>query len=147
MLYKKQRAALPVWLLTGVAILALLLGFVAGRLSAPQPNLASVLAPSREHLRRAAGALEIVNLEYARAQAGNSQSAAASLSAARQARTELAAAGELRELAPRAVSGAEAQLRQLEHAVQGSEPLSEIRQQLDRLRQTFATLPGAGLPR
>lgn len=102
MLYRRQRNLSPL-LVTVAALLGLALGFLAGRATAPRPTLASLVAPSVAHVRQASGALEIVPLEYARAQQGNAGSLEAARSAARQAQSELDAATLLRQSQPERV--------------------------------------------
>lgn len=99
MLYRRQRNLSPL-LVTVAALLGLALGFIAGRTTAPTPTLTSLIAPRVEHARKASGALEIVPLEYARAQQGNASSLDAARNAARQAQSELDVATLLRQLNP-----------------------------------------------
>ena len=63
MLYRKQSGPGNVWLTAGTALVALLLGFLGGRLTDPQATLNTLLQPAALHLRQASGALDIVSLE------------------------------------------------------------------------------------
>lgn len=140
MLYRKQRGPLNPGLLAAISLVALLLGFGAGRLSAPRSTLADLLSPSLGHLRQASGALDIVGLEYARAASGNAPSLQASLRAARQAGAELADATPLRQLYPGAAVRAARALSTLEGAVQRKASDAEVQRLLGEARTALAGL-------
>ncbi|MGY2897135.1 hypothetical protein [Deinococcus sp. UYEF24] len=106
MLYRKQSGPVNVWLTVGTALVTLILGFLGGRLTAPQATLSTLLQPAALHLRQASGALDIVSLEYARALQGNVQSRASSRRALEQVGAELSAAEALKQLYPKDVARA-----------------------------------------
>jgi len=140
MLYRKQRGPLNPGLLAAVTLVALLLGFGAGRLSAPHSTLAELLSPGLGHLRQASGALDIVGLEYARTASGNAPSLQASLRAARQAAAELADATPLQQLYPGATAQARKALSTLEGAVQRRAPDAEVQRLLRVARTALSEL-------
>ncbi|GHF58140.1 hypothetical protein HNQ07_004004 [Deinococcus metalli] len=146
MLYRKQRTSLPVWLSGLLVVVAVVLGFLAGRSSAPPATLATLLAPDERHLRQASGALDIVELEYARGLAGSAQSVAASRRAAQQAHSELGQVKVLPQVRPAEVRAAQDALTTVSRAVQSSQPLgtlaSLIRQARDRLAALAITGSG-----
>ncbi|GGO33274.1 hypothetical protein [Deinococcus humi] len=150
MLYRKQRAPLNLWLLLGTALLTLALGFLAGRMTAPPATLAALVAPDQQHLRQASGALDIVDLEYARALEGNAQSAAASLSAVEQAQSEVAQLQVVKQLMPAQVRAAEEALAGLERAVRQREGKSKVTQWIQDVRERLTPLsvssPSVHLP-
>ena len=128
------------------ALLSLALGFLAGRVTAPRPTLASLIAPSALHARQAAGALEIVPLEYARAQQGNAGSLDAARTAARQAQSELDAAALLRQLNPGGMREAQAALAALRSAVDAGRGADVVQAQVTRAQTALRDLQAAGTP-
>lgn len=142
MLYRKQSGPVTIWGGLGVAVVALALGFVGGRLSAPQATLQRLLQPGALHLRQAAGALDIVRLEYARARSGNPESQLASLKALEQAQLQLSEAAPLDQLYPQDVAEARRALASAVQAVQQRQDqvlvegrLEEVRTRLTRLAE------------
>lgn len=140
MLYRKQRTSLPVWLTGLLVVVALALGFVAGRSSAPPASLTALLAPDEQHLRQAAGALDIVQLEYARGRAGSAESVAASRRAAQQAQDELGQVRVLTQLRPTELRAAQEALTSVNRAVQRQEPQGTLAQLIQRARDRLAAL-------
>lgn len=140
MLYRKQRAPLNLWLILGTAVLALALGFLAGRMTAPPATLAALVAPDRQHLRQASGALDIVDLEYARALQGNAQSAAASLSAVQRAQSDVARLQVLKQVMPTQVRAAEEALAGLGRAIQQREGQDKVTRLIREVRDRLTPL-------
>ncbi len=127
MLYRKQGPAVNLWLLLGTALLTLVLGFVAGRLTAPRPTLTALLVPDQQHLRQASGALDIVLLEYDRAVQGNPQSREASLKAVAKAQEELANSSIFKQLFSGRIAQLKQELNTLRQAVQDQAPETDVR--------------------
>ena len=146
MLYRKQPSPVNVWLMVATALAALSLGFLGGRLTAPQASLGSLLQPSALHLRQASGALDIVSLEYARALKGNVQSQAASRKALEQVGSELSAAEALSQLYPEDVARAFQALAAASRAVSQQAPRGVMEARISEVR-AFLTSLGARLPR
>lgn len=146
MLYRKQRRPTSVWLPLGAGLLGLLLGFLGGRSSAPQPSIQTLLEPAALHLRRASGALDIVALEYVRARQGRAESQAASTSAAREVRQQLRQATALRSLYPEQFQTTEQTASQLETAVTQRQPAATVRSLVERLQPELQRLSGLGGP-
>jgi hypothetical protein len=134
MLYRKQSGPGNLWLTAGTALVALILGFVGGRLTAPQATLSSLLQPATLHLRQASGALDIVALEYRRAVQGNAESQAASLKAVQAAHTEVAQATPLNRLFPDQVTALDRAFSGLEEAVKQQQTEPAVRSRLDAVR-------------
>ncbi|GMA14200.1 hypothetical protein E5F05_02795 (plasmid) [Deinococcus metallilatus] len=145
MLYRRQRKLSPL-LVTAAALVGLALGFVAGRATAPEPTLASLVGPEVEHVRQASGALEIVPLEYARAQQGNTSSLAAARSAARQAQSELDAATLLRQLNPGGFREAQAALVALTSAIDAHRSADVVQADATRAQAALRELQAIGTP-
>ncbi|UBV44479.1 hypothetical protein LAJ19_16980 (plasmid) [Deinococcus taeanensis] len=145
MLYRRQRNLSPL-LVTSAAVLGLALGFFAGRATAPQPTLASLLTPGVEHARKASGALEIAALEYARAQEGNASSRDAARSAARQAHAELDAATLLRQLNPGGFREAQAALAALTGDMDAHRSADVIQADAARAQAALRVLQGVASP-
>jgi flagellar biosynthesis chaperone FliJ len=139
MLYRKQAGPPRLWLMGGVATAALVLGFLGGRFSAPQPTLQRVLKPAAQHLRQAAGALDIVALEYAQARAGETASQVASLKAVQDARTQGAQAAPLTQLYPAQFQRLDLAFAQLEQAVQ-QQPTAQINGRVEQVRTALGSL-------
>ena len=146
MLYRRQSGPVNVWLTVGTALVTLILGFLGGRLTAPQETLSTLLQPAALHLRQASGALDIVSLEYARALQGNAQSRAASRRALEQVGSELSATGALRQLYPEDVARATQTLTAASQAAsrQASQAVMEAR--VSAVRAALTSL-SARLPR
>jgi len=146
MLYRKQSGPVNVWLTVGTALITLILGFLGGRLTAPQATLSTLLQPAALHLRQASGALDIVSLEYARALKGNAESQAASRRALEQVGTELSASAALRQLYPEDVARATQLLTAASQAArqQTSQVVMEAR--VSEVRAVLTSL-SARLPR
>jgi len=146
MLYRKQSGPVNVWLTVGTALITLILGFLGGRLTAPQATLSTLLQPAALHLRQASGALDIVSLEYARALKGNAESQAASRRALEQVGTELSASAALRQLYPEDVARATQLLTAASQAArqQASQVVMEAR--VSEVRAVLTSL-SARLPR
>jgi len=140
MLYRKQRTPASLWLALGTGLAGLLLGFLAGRTSAPQSTLRSLLQPAALHLRQASGALDIALLEYARAQTGNAESQAASLKAVQDARTEVTQATPLNRLFPDQVTALDQAFGRLEGAVGHKQPEAAIKALLEAVRTQLDVL-------
>ncbi|GGM58258.1 hypothetical protein GCM10008956_37300 [Deinococcus arenae] len=145
MLYRRQRPLSPLFVIAA-ALLGLALGFLAGRATAPHPTLASLVAPSALHARQASGALEIVPLEYARAQQGNAGSFDAARTAARQAQSELDAATLLRQLNPGGVREAQAALVALSGAVNARRSAEVVQAAVARAQTALRELQAAFTP-
>lgn len=147
MLYRRQRNLSPL-LLTVVALTGLVVGFLAGRATAPAPTLARLVAPGVDHARQAAGALEIVALEYARAQQqqGAAVSYDAALRAARQAQAELGAAPLLNQLSPRAFREARTALAALAAAVEARQDNAAVQADVARAQQVLRELQTIASP-
>ncbi|PYE54642.1 hypothetical protein [Deinococcus yavapaiensis] len=145
MLYRRQRNLSP--LLVALALLVgLALGFLTGRVTAPDPTLATIVAPAVQHARKASGALEIVDLEYERAKQGNATSHAAAVSAARQAQAELGAASLLRQLDPGGFREAQAALADLLSAVNVNRDVNVVRTGITRAQSALRELQAIGTP-
>ena len=146
MLYRRQSGPVNIWLTVGTALVTLILGFLGGRLIAPQATLSTLLQPAALHLRQASGALDIVSLEYARALQGNAQSMAASSRALKQVGAELSAAEALRQLYPEDVARATQALSAASQAAgqQAPQPMMELR--VSEVRAVLTSL-GTHLPR
>ncbi|GGR27267.1 hypothetical protein [Deinococcus ruber] len=140
MLYRKQRGPANLWLTSAVAVIALALGAVAGRLSVPPPTLQGLLQPASLQLRQAAGALDIVELEYARALNGNAQSQAASLKSVAQAQQAVAAAELFRALYPQEIADVTARLTALEQAMRQRVALPGVTRQAEQVRTLLGAL-------
>ena len=140
MLYRKQSGPATLWLTVAASLVTLALGFLGGRLSAPQVSLQGLLQPDALHLRRASGALDIVPLEYARARSGNAQSQAASLKAIEQAQRELSGAGVLGQLYPQDVAQLDQQLAATSQAIRQSAPQETVRRRVDQLQGALGAL-------
>ncbi|OLV17259.1 hypothetical protein [Deinococcus marmoris] len=134
MLYRKQRGPASWGVILGAGILGLLLGFLGGRGSAPQPTIQSLLQPAAQHVRQAVGALDIVELEYARALKGNRASQQASVQALAQARSELAQATALEQLYPQSFTQADRALDAAARAIQTQQPQAVVVQALETVR-------------
>lgn len=134
MLYRKQRGPASWGVILGAGVLGLLLGFLGGRSSAPQPTLQSLLQPAAQHLRQAVGALDIVELEYARALKGNRASQQASVQALAQARSDLAQATALKQLYPQPFTQADRALDAAAQAIQNQQPQAVVVQALEVVR-------------
>ncbi|EYB66356.1 hypothetical protein DEIPH_ctg139orf0079 [Deinococcus phoenicis] len=145
MLYRRQRNLSPL-LVTVAALVGLALGFLAGRTTAPTPTLAGLVAPGVEHARKASGALEIVPLEYARAQPGNASSRDAARSAARQAQAELDAATLLRQLNPGGYREAQAALAALTNAIDTNRDPQVVQANVTRAQAALRELQAIGTP-
>ncbi|WP_272976933.1 hypothetical protein [Deinococcus geothermalis] len=145
MLYRRQRNLSPL-LITVAAVLGLALGFLTGRATAPAPTLARLMAPSVEHTRKAAGALEIVPLEYARAQQGSTSSFDAALSAARQAQAELDEATLFRQVNPSGFREAQSALAALVRAVETRRAADVVRMNVTRAQTALQALQPTGAP-
>ncbi|MFC4454975.1 hypothetical protein [Deinococcus sonorensis] len=139
MLYARQRRTLPLWAALLLPLLTLLLGFTAGRLSAPKATLAAALAPASAHLLAASGALDIAGLEGTRAAQGNAESRAASLRAAQTARTAVLNDASLQQLYPDQTATFIARLDEVDRAVQArrdpATPLADARAALRTLTE------------
>ena len=146
MLYRKQSGPGNVWLTAGTALVALILGFLGGRLTTPQVTLSTLLQPAALHLRQASGALDIVSLEYARALKGNAQSQAASRKALEQVGSELSAAEVLRQLDPEDVARATQALSAASQAAGQQAPQTVMEARVSEVRAVLTSL-GARLPR
>lgn len=140
MLYRKQRTSLPAWLTGLLVVVALVLGFLGGRSSAPPATLSTLLAPDEQHLRQASGALDIVELEYARGLAGSAESVAASRRAAQQAQSELGQVKVLPQVRPAEVRAAQDALTSVGRAVQSSQPQDTLAPLIQRARDRLAAL-------
>lgn len=134
MLYRKQSGILNRWLIVGTSLLTLIVGLLAGRLSAPQATLASLLAPDQQFLRQASGALDIAALEYARARQGSAQSQTAALNAVKEARRQLEQSTDVQQLFPEQARQAKEALGMLSQAVQRRAAVNEVNQLLARAR-------------
>lgn len=145
MLYRRQRNLSPL-LVTVAALLGLALGFLGGRATAPEPTLANLVGPEVEHARKASGALEIVALEYARAQQGNASSLDAARSAARQAQSELDAATLLRQLNPGGFREARAALVTLNGAIDAHRSADIVQADAARAQAALRELQAIGTP-
>ncbi|WP_102124871.1 hypothetical protein [Deinococcus planocerae] len=145
MLYRRQRNLSPLFV-TVAALVGLALGFLAGRATAPQPTLASLVAPSVTHVRQASGALEIVPLEYARAQQGNASSLDAARNAARQAQAELDAATLLRQLNPGGFREAQAALADLTRTLDTNGSPQAVEANATRTQTALRDLQAIGTP-
>ncbi|GBF04575.1 hypothetical protein DAERI_020172 [Deinococcus aerius] len=145
MLYRRQRNLSPL-LVTVAALLGLALGFLAGRATAPRPTLTSLVAPSVAHVRQASGALEIVPLEYARAQQGNTSSLGAARTAARQAQAELDEATLLRQLNPGGFREARAALVALTGALDARRGTDAVQEDVTRAQAALRELQAIGTP-
>ncbi|GAA5512301.1 hypothetical protein Dcar01_01015 [Deinococcus carri] len=145
MLYRRQRNLSPLLVIVAVLV-GLALGFLAGRATAPAPTLASLVAPGVEHARKASGALEIVPLEYTRAQQGNADSYDAALSAARQAQTELQAATLLSQVNPGGFREAQNALAALMSAVETKGPANVVQADVTRAQVALRDLQPIGTP-
>jgi hypothetical protein len=136
MLYRGQPGPSPIWLVVGAALTSLL-GFLAGRLSAPQPSVQELLQPAALHLRQAEGA--------------NAQSQTASRRALEQiqieeqVQIELGGARTLRQLFPQERSKADGDLAAASAAFQN--PCSPERPERPRvpLSRNERAGPGAML--
>ncbi len=146
MLYRKHRTPAPLWLILSVAVIAGLLGFVGGRLSAPPPTLQALLAPDALHLRQAAGALDIAELEYARARQGSAASQQASLNAVTRARQEVQQASILRQLAPQPATQLDRQLQTLERGVRQHLTQTELAQAVSQAQALIRQLGAVATP-
>lgn len=146
MLYRRQSGPMNVWLTAGTALVALILGFLGGRATAPQATLSTLLQPSALHLRQASGALDIVSLEYARALKGNAQSRAASRRALDQVGSELSAAGALRQLYPEDVARTTQALTAASQAASQQAPQTVMEARISEVRAALTSL-SARLPR
>ena len=146
MLYRKQSGPVNVLLTAGTALVALILGFLGGRLTAPQVTLSTLLQPAALHLQQASGALDIVPLEYSRALQGNAESQAASLKALGQVGAELSAAGALRQLYPEDVARATQALGAALQAAGQQAPLTVMEARVSEVRAVLTSL-SARLPR
>jgi hypothetical protein len=144
MLYRPHRASLPRWLLLSVALLGLVLGFLGGRLSAPEPTLQALLAPAAQRLRQANGALDIVGLEYVRATQGRAGSQAATQAAVRDARQQLGQATPLRTLYPEPFQALDQTFGQLQGAVTQHAPATRVQALVDRLQAELQRLSRLG---
>jgi len=140
MLYRKQRGPASLWLGLGAGLIGLLLGFLGGRTTAPQPTLQSLLQPAVLHLRQASGALDIASLEYSRALQGNAESQAASLKAVRDARAEVAEAAPLNRLFADQVTALDQAFAELEDAVNHKQPEAAVRNRLAAVQGLLNTL-------
>lgn len=145
MLYRRQRNLSPL-LVTVVALVGLALGFLAGRVTAPAPTLASLIAPGVEHARKASGALEIVPLEYTRAQQGNADSYDAARSAARQAQAELHAATLLSQVNPGGFREAQTALAALMSALETKRAANVVQADVTRAQAALRELQSIGTP-
>lgn len=145
MLYRRQRNLSPLFAAVA-AVVGLALGFLAGRATAPMPTLARLMAPSAEHARKASGALEIVLLEYARAQQGNTSSYDAALSAARQAQAELAEATLFSQVNPGGFHEAQSALAALVSAVETKRDAEVVRMNVTRAQIALRELQPIGAP-
>jgi len=146
MLYRKQSGPGNIWLTAGTALAALILGFLGGRLTAPQATLGSLLQPAALHLRQASGALDIVSLEYARALQGNAPSLTASRKALEQVGAELSAAGTLRQLYPEDLARATQALSAASRAASQEVSRTVMESRVSELRAVLTVL-SARLPR
>ena len=146
MLYRKQSGPGNVWLTAGTALVALILGFLGGRLTTPQVTLSTLLQPAALHLRQASGALDIVSLEYARALKGNAQSQAASRKALELVGSELSAAEVLRQLYPEDGARATQALSAASQAAGQQAPQTVMEARVSEVRAVLTSL-GARLPR
>ena len=146
MLYRKQSGPGNLWLTAGTGLVALILGFLGGRLTAPPATLSSLLQPAALHLRQASGALDIVPLEYARALKGNIQSQAASRRALDQVGSELSASEALRQLYPEDVARATQALGAALQAARQQAPLTVMEARVSEVRAVLTSL-GAHLAR
>ena len=146
MLYRRQSGPVNVWLTAGTALVALILGFLGGRLTAPQATLSTLLQPAALHLRQASGALDIVPLEYSRALQGNTESQAASRKALEQVGTELSAAEALRQLYPEDVARATQALTAASQAASQQAPQTVMEARVSEVRAALISL-SARLPR
>ena len=134
MLYRKQSGPGNLWLTAGMALVALILGFLGGQLTAPPATLSSLLQPAALHLRQASGALDIVPLEYSRALQGNAESQAASLKAVQDARAEVILATPLNRLFPDQVTALDQAFTGLEGAVRQKQPEAAVTSRLGAVR-------------
>lgn len=134
MLYRKQGPTLNRWLIVGTGLLALILGFLTGRLSAPQATLASLLAPDQQSLRQASGALDIAALEYARARQDSAQSQTASLNAVKEAQRQFEQSKDVQQLFPEQARQAKEALGMLSQAVQRRAAVDEVNRLLEKAR-------------
>ena len=146
MLYRRQSGPVNIWLTVGTALVTLILGFLGGRLTAPQATLSTLLQPAALHLRQASGALDIVSLEYARALQGNAQSMAASRRALKQVGAELSAAEALRQLYPEDVVRATQALAAASQAASQQAPQPVMEARVSEVRAVLTSL-SARLPR
>lgn len=140
MLYRKQSGPVTLWLAVAASLVTLALGFLGGRLSAPQVTLRSLLQPDALHLRQASGALEIVPLEYARARAGHAESQAASLKAIEQAEQELSGAAALRQLYPQEAAQTSRMLTETSQAIRQAAPQETVKRRVDQLQGRLSVL-------
>jgi hypothetical protein len=140
MLYRKQSGPGNVWLTAGTALAALILGFLGGRLTAPQATLSTLLQPAALHLRQASGALDIVSLEYARALQGNVQSRASSRRALEQVGAELSAAEALKQLYPEDVARATRALAAASQAAGRQAPQVTMEARVSQVRAALTSL-------
>lgn len=143
MLYRRERR-FPAWLAALLAVVvALPAGFLAGRAGAPSPDLAALLAADVQQLRDAQGTLDIVALEYARADLGGA-SAAASLDAAtaavRRGLDGLDRASQLARLYPERARAARSDFEALLRAVQGRSARQDVDALIRALRADLSAL-------
>ncbi|HEX7022521.1 MAG TPA: hypothetical protein VF171_06665 [Trueperaceae bacterium] len=141
MLYRRERRT-PLWLAIVISlVVALPLGFWLGRATAPHATLHDVLAPAHELVREAAGALDIVLLEYGRAQQGNEASLKAARSAAARSRSRLEeAAPALAALYPERYRRARTAEISLQEALAAQAPQEEVSNLVKELQQRLADL-------
>jgi hypothetical protein len=144
MLYRKQSGPANIWLTAGTALVTLLLGFLGGRLTAPQATLSTLLQPAVLHLRQASGALDIVPLEYSRALQGNPQSQAASLKAVGDARSQVALATPLNRLYPTEFRALDLALVHLKRQMAQRQSDAAVKDALDRVRSQLEPLETLG---
>lgn len=146
MLYRKHRTSAPLWLILSGAVVVGLLGFLGGRLSAPPPTLQALLAPDALHLRQASGALDIAELEYARAVQGSAASQQASLDAVTRVRHEVQQASMLRQLTPQPAAQLDQQLQTLERDVRQHLAQAEFAQAVQQVHALLRQLGAVVTP-
>lgn len=147
MLYRRQRrfpAALAA-LVTAVVVFPL--GYFIGRGTAPNPDLATELTPAIYAVQHAQGTLDIVDLEYARASAGqpgdvpvSGASLTAAADAARRGLADLDQAVDLARLYPDRARAARSDFEALVRAVERRASADEVRTLTGELRGDLAAL-------
>ncbi len=147
MLYRRQRRFPTALAVIVTAVVVFPLGYFVGRGTAPNPDLASELTPAIYAVQHAQGTLDVVDLEYARAAAGqpgdvpvSGSSLAAATAAARQGLADLDQAVDLARLYPDRARTARSDFEALVQAVERRASLDEIRTLTGELRGDLAAL-------